>query len=116
MNNGYFVGNLIFFNFGVKMGLFDFIKKDNKDKGDSELKSKEQEDTKEVSANQERIKTKLSKRKKELTEKINSKRFPDMQLLSKIGVAFSNIFNVSKFAVRPSNISLSVGEYFLFFI
>ena len=49
------------------------------------LKSKEQEDTKEVSANQERIKTKLSKRKKELTEKINSKRFPDMQLLSKIG-------------------------------
>ena len=43
MNNGYFVGNLIFFNFGVKMGLFDFIKKDNKDKGDSELKSKEQE-------------------------------------------------------------------------
>ena len=49
------------------------------------LKSKEQKDTKEVSANQERINTKLTKRKKELTEKINSKRFPDMQLLSKIG-------------------------------
>ena len=53
MNNGYFVGNLIFFNFGVKMGLFDFIKKDNKDKGDSELKSKEQEDIEDIQSIQE---------------------------------------------------------------
>ena len=49
------------------------------------LKSNEQEDIKEVSANQERINFKLSKRKKELAEKLNSKRFsPDIKLILKI--------------------------------
>ena len=46
---------------------------------------KKQEDKEEVSANEERINFKLSKRKKEIAEKINSKRFPpDIKIIFKL--------------------------------